>query len=67
MTRKELSDYLSAIAAPDRVAMDAAAKRQAQLAKPPGSLGKLEELSVRLAGLTGQVKNNIAEIGRAHV
>lgn len=63
MTRKELSDYLSAIAAPNRAAMDAAAKRQAQLAKPPGSLGKLEDLSVRLAGLTGQVKNNIADCG----
>ena len=59
MTRKELSDYLSAIPAPDRAAMDAAAKRQAQLAKPPGSLGKLEELSIRLAGLTGQVHNEI--------
>lgn len=58
MTRKELSEYLSTISAPDRAAMDAAAKRQAQLAKPPGSLGKLEELSIRLAGLTGQLYNH---------
>ncbi len=38
-------------------AMDAARKRQAELAKPPGSLGRLEDLSVQLAGITGQVKN----------
>ena len=37
--------------------MDAARKRQAELAKPPGSLGRLEDLSVQLAGITGQVKN----------
>ncbi len=30
----------------DNTAMDAARMRQAQLAKPPGSLGRLEELSM---------------------
>lgn len=39
--------------------MDAARKRQAELAKPPGSLGRLEELSIQLAGITGQVKNTL--------
>jgi len=39
--------------------MDAARKRQAELAKPPGSLGRLEDLSVQLAGITGQVKNSL--------
>ena len=34
--------------------MEAARRRQAQLAKPPGSLGQLEEISIRLAGVTGQ-------------
>lgn len=43
----------------DREAMDRAAKRQAQLAKPPGSLGKLEDISIRLAGITGQVCNEL--------
>lgn len=43
----------------DERAMDAARRRQAQLAKPPGSLGKLEELSVQLAGITGEVYNKI--------
>ena len=40
-------------------AMEAARKRQAELAKPPGSLGRLEDLSVQLAGITGQVKNTL--------
>ena len=40
-------------------AMDAARKRQAELAKPPGSLGRLEDLSIQLAGITGQVRNTL--------
>jgi len=43
----------------DEGAMDAARLRQAQLAKPPGSLGRLEELSIQLAGITGNVHNQI--------
>lgn len=41
----------------DEEAMEAARRRQMKLAKPPGSLGKLEELSVQLAGITGKVLN----------
>ena len=40
-------------------AIAAARERQAQLAKPPGSLGRLEDLSVQLAGITGKVHNKI--------
>ena len=43
----------------DEAAMTAARERQAQLAKPPGSLGRLEDLSVQLAGITGKVHNKI--------
>ena len=43
----------------DESAMAAARRRQAMLAKPPGSLGRLEELSIQLAGITGQVHNRI--------
>ena len=43
----------------DEAAMAKACERQAQLAKPPGSLGRLEELSVQLAGITGKVHNKI--------
>lgn len=38
----------------DTAAMQAARARQEQLTKPPGSLGRLEELAIRLAGITGQ-------------
>ena len=43
----------------DQAAMAAARARQMTLAKPPRSLGKLEELSIRLAGMTGQVHNEV--------
>ncbi len=43
----------------DEGAMTAARERQARLAKPPGSLGRLEELSIQLAGITGAVHNKI--------
>ena len=43
----------------DQAAMTAAQDRQAQLAKPPGSLGRLEELSIQMAGITGKVHNKI--------
>ena len=43
----------------DEAAMTGARRRQAQLAKPPGSLGRLEELSIQLAGITGQLHNKM--------
>ena len=43
----------------DQKAMLAAEAHQARLAKPPGSLGRLEELSVQLAGITGKVHNEL--------
>ena len=55
----DLSVYLNGIRPLDDFAMAEARERQAQLAKPPGSLGRLEDLSVQLAGITGQVHNKI--------
>jgi nicotinate-nucleotide--dimethylbenzimidazole phosphoribosyltransferase len=49
-----LDDTIAAIAPPDAEAAAAARDRQAQLTKPPGSLGFLEDLSVQLAGIAGQ-------------
>lgn len=43
----------------DVSAMEKARYRQAQLAKPPGALGRLEELSIQLAGISGCVHNRI--------
>lgn len=45
----------------DEKAMEAARLRQTKLAKPPESLGRLEELSIQLAGITGEVINNPAK------
>jgi nicotinate-nucleotide--dimethylbenzimidazole phosphoribosyltransferase len=42
------------IAPLDKIAMAAAHGRHSQLTKPPGSLGRLEALSIQLAGITGQ-------------
>ena len=55
----ELKAYLDSIQPLDEAAMTKARERQAQLAKPPGSLGRLEDLSVQLAGITGKVHNKI--------
>ena len=55
----ELKAYLDSIQPLDEAAMAKARERQAQLAKPPGSLGRLEDLSVQLAGITGAVHNKI--------
>lgn len=44
---------------PNEAAMSAARERQAQLVKPPGSLGRLEELAIWLAGVTGSEKPEV--------
>lgn len=56
----EVAQMLGAIRPLDEDAMAAARRRQAELAKPPGSLGRLEELSIQLAGITGRVHNSVA-------
>ena len=43
----------------DSVAMDKAMERQNSLIKPLESLGKLEDISIKFAGITGQVCNSI--------
>jgi len=48
-----LADVVAAIAPPDTAAMAAARERQDKMTKPRGSLGELEDVSVRLAGLAG--------------
>ena len=55
--QKELDALVRAVAPLDRGAMTAAETYQARLAKPPGSLGRLEEISIQLAGITGHVHN----------
>ncbi len=53
----ELEKIIADIEIPCRAAMEEARRHQARLAKPPGSLGRLEDISVQLAGITGKVHN----------
>ena len=55
--QKELDTLVREVLPLDRSAMTAAEEYQARLAKPPGSLGRLEEISIQLAGITGHVHN----------
>ena len=58
-----LSQALECISAADAAAMALAQARQANLTKPPGSLGRLEDLSIRLSGVFGTDRPSIG--GRA--
>ncbi|MCP9949689.1 nicotinate-nucleotide--dimethylbenzimidazole phosphoribosyltransferase [Actinomadura madurae] len=49
-----IEDTIASITPPNEAAMRDARDHQARLTKPPGSLGVLEEVSVRLAGLAGR-------------
>ncbi len=49
-----IDQTVAAIGPLDQEAMARARARQDTLTKPPGSLGRLEELSVHLAGIFGQ-------------
>ena len=53
--RQQLLEQIAQICPADQLAMKAAEERQDSLAKPPGSLGGLETIAVRMAGITGQV------------
>lgn len=55
--QKEVDALVREVLPLDRSAMTAAEEYQARLAKPPGSLGRLEEISIQLAGITGRVHN----------
>lgn len=54
MEKAAIDQIVSRIDPLDEGAMAAARERQASLTKPAGSLGRLEELSVWMAGVTGQ-------------
>ncbi|MSQ14500.1 MAG: nicotinate-nucleotide--dimethylbenzimidazole phosphoribosyltransferase [Dehalococcoidia bacterium] len=57
----KLESTIAAIGPLDSEAMAAARQRQERLTKPPGSLGRLEELSVLVAGITGNPSPVIKE------
>ena len=54
-----LQQLISTLRPLDEAAMAAARARQDSLAKPPHSLGKLEDISVKLSGITGRLFNPV--------
>ncbi len=54
-----LSQVLERIGGPDEAAREATRRRLDRLTKPPGSLGRLEELAIWLAGVTGRVRHRL--------
>ena len=67
-----LAEVIAAVAPASESAMAAARERQDLMTKPRGSLGLLEDVSIRLAGLAGACPPPLpspacVEIGRAHV
>ena len=55
MVKLSLEKTIASITPLDRVCMEAARARQDTLTKPLGSLGRLEEISIQLAGIYGEV------------
>lgn len=56
---KQLNDIINAIEDVNKDIITQADKRMTSLAKPLKSLGKLEEIAIKLSGITGKVKNQI--------
>ena len=56
-----LTDTIARIGPLDATAMQAARARQARLTKPAGSLGRLEDLAIQIAGITGQARPRLQQ------
>ena len=54
-----LTEALERISPPDREAMRLARARLDSLIKPAGSLGELETIAARIAGITGSIHNHV--------
>ena len=59
MKLDEILTNIDLISNLSKSAMEKARARQEILAKPTGALGQLEEIAIRLAGITGQVNNEM--------
>lgn len=58
---KQLEEIINGIENSNKEVEIEADKRMTFLAKPLKSLGKLEEIAIKLSGITGKVKNNITK------
>jgi nicotinate-nucleotide--dimethylbenzimidazole phosphoribosyltransferase len=55
----DYKEIMKALTPANEKALFLAKERMDQLVKPLGSLGKLEDVSIKIAGITGSVKNNL--------
>src|SRR5215831_13115795 len=53
--RQTILERISSVTPLDVVVMEQARLRQQQLTKPAGSLGRLEDIAIQMAGITGQL------------
>ncbi len=58
-TEKIIKKYIAGVGRADEKAMIVSKEYDDALIKPPRSLGKLEDIAIKLAGITGRVKNRI--------
>ena len=58
-TEKIIKKYINGVGSADNKAKSRAKEYDDALIKPPRSMGKLEDIAVKLAGITGNVKNRI--------
>lgn len=61
MNNNRLEQIITEIAPLDKRSMEAAALYLDQLTKPPGSLGRLEEVAKQLAGIRGELKPDLGK------
>ena len=62
---KRLEELIAQIGELDKNHMEETKHRQDYLAKPPGSLGRLEDISVKIAGIYGKVRTPIEKFAIA--
>jgi nicotinate-nucleotide--dimethylbenzimidazole phosphoribosyltransferase len=58
---QQILDRVTSVTPLDAAAMELARSRQQQLTKPAGSLGRLEDIAIQAAGITGQPLPNIKQ------
>jgi nicotinate-nucleotide--dimethylbenzimidazole phosphoribosyltransferase len=61
MSMELYTRVVEGISGPDRNAMQESRERQDSLAKPIGSFGTLEDISIKVAGITGRAKNEMGK------
>ncbi len=59
--RQKILDRVSSVTPLDTAVMEQARSRQQQLTKPAGSLGRLEDIAIQMAGITRQPLPNIEQ------